>query len=269
MKKVFALLAILGVVAFGTTSTILAQEQETIQETAAPAVAPESSGQAATISVTEVEEEVVGLHKTMKIKFIEGNAGFMSMLALLLIFGLALCIERIIYLSLASVNTKKLLKDITDALDKNDVEGAKEVCRNTRGPVASILYQGLTRIDDGPEMVEKTVVSYGGVQMGLLERNVTWISLFISLSPMLAFLGTVVGMIMAFDKIQEVGDISPTVVAGGIKLALITTVFGLIIAAILQTFFNFILTKIEALTSEMEDCSISLLDIIVKYQLKK
>jgi len=265
MKKVFALLAILGVVAFGTTSTILAQEQET----AAPEVASESFEQAAAISITEIPEEVVGLHKTLKIKFIEGNAGFMSLLALLLIFGLALCIERIIYLSLASVNTKKLLAGISAALDKGDVEGAKEICRNTRGPVASILYQGLTRIDDGPEVVEKTVMSYGGVQMGLLERNVTWISLFISLSPMIAFMGTVIGMIMAFDKIQEVGDISPTVVAGGIKLALITTVFGLVIAATLQSFFNFILTKIEALTSEMEDCSISLLDIIVKYQLKK
>jgi len=269
MKKVFAILAILGVVAFGTTSTVLAQEPETTQEAAAaPSVAPQAPEQLESGSPV-VEDEVVGLHKTMKIKFIEGNAGFMSLLALLLIFGLALCIERIIYLSLASVNTKKLLAGISTALDKGDVEGAKEICRNTRGPVASIMYQGLTRIDEGPEVVEKTVVSYGGVQMGLLERNVTWISLFISISPMLAFMGTVVGMIMAFDKIQEVGDISPTVVAGGIKLALITTVFGLIIAMILQTFFNFILTKIEALTSEMEDCSISLLDIVVKYQLKK
>ena len=268
MKKAFAVLTILGVIAFGMTSTVLAQEPETTQETtqaAAPSVAPEASDS----GIPVAEESVVGLHKTMKIKFIEGNAGFMSLLALLLIFGLALCIERIIYLSLASVNTKKLLKGITGALDNNDVEGAKEICRNTRGPVASIMYQGLTRIEEGPEAVEKTVVSYGGVQMGLLEKNVTWISLFISISPMLAFMGTVVGMIMAFDKIQEVGDISPTVVAGGIKLALITTVFGLIIAMILQTFFNFILTKIEALTSEMEDCSISLLDIIVKYQLKK
>jgi biopolymer transport protein ExbB len=266
MKKVFAVLTILGVILLGMTSTVLAQDEyegtqeATVIETPAAPVAVQAAPQA---------EEVVGLHKTMKIKFIEGNAGFMSLLSLLLIFGLALCIERIIYLSLASVNTKKLLKKITEALDNGDVEEAKEVCRNTRGPVASILYQGLTRIDEGPEVVEKTVVAYGGVQMGLLEKNVTWISLFISLSPMLAFLGTVVGMIMAFDKIQEVGDISPTVVAGGIKLALITTVFGLIIAMILQTFFNFILTKIEALTAEMEDCSISLLDIIVKYQLRK
>jgi len=269
MKKVFAVLTILGVIVFGMTSTVSAQEYDeygTVQETAAPAVAaPSVTSQ----EVANQPEEVVGLHKTMKIKFIEGNAGFMSLLALLLIFGLALCIERIIYLSLASVNTKKLLKNISEALENNDVEEAKEVCRNTRGPVASILYQGLTRIEEGPEVVEKTVVAYGGVQMGLLEKNVTWISLFISISPMLAFMGTVVGMIMAFDKIQEVGDISPTVVAGGIKLALITTVFGLIIAMILQTFFNFILTKIEALTSEMEDCSISLLDIIVKYQLRK
>ena len=193
----------------------------------------------------------------------------MSFIALCLIFGLALSIERIIYLSLATVNTKKLLKDIESALDKDDVEAAKEVCRNTRGPVASILYQGLTRINEGPDVVEKSVISYGGVQMGLLEKNITWISLFIALSPMLGFLGTVVGMIMAFDKIQQAGDISPTIVAGGIKVALLTTVFGLIVAMILQVFFNFILTKIESLTSEMEDSSISLLDIIVKYQLRR
>ena len=267
MKKVFAVLTILGVILLGMTSTVLAESEYEATHEVAVTEAP--AAPAVQQAAPAAQEEVVGLHKTMKIKFIEGNAGFMSLLALLLIFGLALCIERIIYLSLATVNTKKLLKKISEALENNDVEGAKDVCRNTRGPVASILYQGLTRIDAGPDVVEKTVVAYGGVQMGLLERNVTWISLFISLSPMIAFMGTVVGMVMAFDKIQEVGDISPTVVAGGIKLALITTIFGLIIAAILQTFFNFILTKIEALTAEMEDCSISLLDIIVKYQLKK
>lgn len=251
MKKVFAVLAILGVMMFSVTS-VVAQEAPT----------------APTQENVQVEEEV-GMHKTLKIKFIEGDAGFMSFVALCLILGLALSIERIIYLSLASADTKKLLKGIESALDKNNVEEAKELCRNTRGPVASILYQGLTRIDEGTDVVEKTVVSYGGVQMGLLEKNVTWISLFIALAPMLGFMGTVIGMIQAFDKIQQMGDISATIVAGGIKVALLTTVFGLIVAMILQVFLNFILTRIEALTTEMEDSSISLLDIVVKYQLKK
>ena len=270
MKKVFAILTILGVIAFGVTSTVLAQEPETTQEEATvPSVAPQAPDQLESGSPVVEEEEVIGLHKALKIKFIEGGAGFMSFVALCLILGLALSIERIIYLSLASVNTKKLLKDIEDALEKDDEEGAKEICRNTRGPVASILYQGLSRIDEGPEVVEKTVVSYGGVQMGLLEKNTTWISLFIALAPMLGFMGTVIGMIMAFDKIQQMGDISASIVAGGIKVALLTTVFGLIVAMILQVFLNFILTKTEALTTEMEDSSISLLDIVVKYQLKK
>jgi len=183
-----------------------------------------------------------------------------------LILGLALSIERILYLSLSSVNTKKLLKDIEEALEENDVEKAKDKCRNTRGPIASIFYQGLMRVDDGVEMVEKTVTSYGSVQMGQLDKNVTWISLCIALAPMLGFMGTVIGMIQAFDKIQQVGDISATVVAGGIKVALLTTVGGLIVAMILQLFLNFILVKIEGMTTEMEDASISLLDIIVKHE---
>ena len=175
-------------------------------------------------------------------------------------------LARFLCLSLSSVNTKKLLKDIEDALAENDVEKAKDKCRNTRGPIASIFYQGLMRVDDGVEMVEKTVTSYGSVQMGQLDKNVTWISLCIALAPMLGFMGTVIGMIQAFDKIQAVGDISATVVAGGIKVALLTTVGGLIVAMILQLFLNFILVKIEGMTTEMEDASISLLDIIVKHE---
>jgi biopolymer transport protein ExbB len=183
-----------------------------------------------------------------------------------LIIGLALATQRIINLSLASINTKALLSKIEDAMENGDVEGAKDIARNTRGPIASIFYQGLSRVEEGADAVEKSVVSYGGVQMGLLEKNVTWISLCIALAPMLGFMGTVIGMIQAFDKIQQVGDISATVVAGGIKVALLTTVLGLIVAMILQVFLNFILTKIEALTTDMEDSSISLLDIIVKYE---
>lgn len=276
MKKTFTILAISGVIIFGITSIISAQEDSEIQETVLedtdeitddetePSFVSQFLEQ--TENSDDEEEEKVGVHQILKIKFIEGGAGFMGCIALCLIFGLSLCIERIIYLSLASINTKKLLAEIENALDKNDVERAKEVCRNTRGPVASIIYQGLSRLGEGVDVVEKSVISYGSVQMGLLEKNITWISLFIAIAPMLGFLGTVIGMVIAFDNIQQAGDISPTIVAGGIKVALLTTVFGLIVAMILQLFFNFILTKIETLTSEMEDSSISLLDIVVKYQ---
>ena len=209
-----------------------------------------------------------GIHKELKTKFIEGDAGFMALPAIALVIGLAFCIERIVYLSLAEVNAKKLLANLEAALEKGDVEGAKTIARNTRGPVASICYQGLMRIDEGLDVVERSVVSYGGVQAGYLEKGCSWITLFIAMAPSLGFIGTVVGMVMAFDDIQQAGDISPTVVAGGMKVALITTIFGLIVALVLQVFYNYILAKIEEITSQMEDSSITLLDIILKYNLK-
>jgi len=209
-----------------------------------------------------------GIHKELKTKFIEGDAGFMALPAIALVIGLAFCIERIVYLSLAEVNSKKLMGKIEAALEKGDVEGAKTIARNTRGPVASICYQGLMRIDEGLDVVERSVVSYGGVQAGYLEKGCSWITLFIAMAPSLGFIGTVVGMVMAFDDIQQAGDISPTVVAGGMKVALITTIFGLIVALVLQVFYNYILAKIEEITSQMEDSSITLLDIIMKYNLK-
>ena len=205
-----------------------------------------------------------GMYQALKTKFIEGGADFMSLVAIALIFGLAFCLERIIYLNLAETNSSKLLKGIEDALDKGDVEGAKAIARDTRGPIASIAYQGLMRIDQGIDVVEKSIVSYGGVQGGLLEKNMSWITLFIAMAPSLGFLGTVVGMIMAFDKIEQVGDISPTVVAGGMKVALITTV----VALILQIFYNYLLSKLEAILNQMEDASITLLDLVIKYNLK-
>lgn len=263
MKKLFAIIAVMGILSFGLTQAALAQE-----EAAAPAEQTEqvaAADEAAAPAETVVEG---GIHKEIKTKFIEGSADFMSLVAIALVLGLAFCIERIIYLSLAEVNTKKLLAAIEEALEKGDVEGAKTVCRNTRGPVASICYQGLMRIDEGLDVVERSVVSYGGVQSGYLEKGCSWITLFIAIAPSLGFLGTVIGMVMAFDKIQAAGDISPTVVAGGMKVALITTVFGLIVAMILQVFYNYILSKIEALTNDMEDSSISLLDMITKYNLK-
>lgn len=268
MKKLFALIALFGMLMVGASSNLIAQDTSTgtadstqVAETPAPAATP-----------TTPAEKSGGLsvaHYQVKTKFIEGGPGFMSSILLCLIIGLAVALERIIYLNLATTNTDKLLKKIEDALDSGGVEAAKEVCRNTRGPVASIFYQGLARADEGIDVVEKAVISYGGIQTGLLEKGLSWIALFIALSPMLGFLGTVIGMIVAFDNIQIAGDISPSLVAGGIKIALITTVFGLIVAIILQIFYNTILSKIDSISNSMEDASISLIDILVKHNLKK
>ncbi|MBN1462865.1 MAG: MotA/TolQ/ExbB proton channel family protein [Paludibacteraceae bacterium] len=263
MKKVFAIL-ILGVLTLGITLNLAAQEAAPVKVDSAQV---DSAATASEEAVAPAEAEG-GIHKALKIKFIEGGAGFMATVAFCLIFGLALAIERILYLSLASTNTKKLLEEIEAAIEKGGVSAAMEVCRNTRGPVASIFFQGLSRYDEGVDVVEKTVTSYGSVQLGLLEKNLSWITLFIALAPMLGFLGTVVGMIQAFDKIQQVGDISATVVAGGIKVALLTTVFGLIVAIILQIFYNYILSLVDKIVNDMEDSSISLLDIVVKYAKK-
>ncbi|MBQ1875076.1 MAG: MotA/TolQ/ExbB proton channel family protein [Paludibacteraceae bacterium] len=276
MKKVFATLTVLAMITFGNVAVMAqdaaapAQDEQKVEAPATDTAAVAEEAPAAEETVAEEaapaeEGGPVALHKTLKTKFIEGGAGFMAATLLCLVFGLALCIERIIYLSLSKTNTKKLLAEIEAALKKGGIEAALEVCRNTRGPVASIFYQGLSRYDEGIDVVEKTVSSYGGVQLGLLEKNLSWISLFISIAPSLGFLGTIIGMIAAFDKIQQVGDISATVVAGGIKVALLTTLLGLIIAIVLQLFYNYILSLIEGLVNEMEDSSISLLDLVVEY----
>jgi biopolymer transport protein ExbB len=274
MKKLFALIAVFGMLTMGASvfaqdtegdtpavddTTQVAQEEVVAETTAEETVAPE----------LEEEGGFKVLHTNLKTKFIEGGAGFMGAVLLTLIFGLALVFERVIYLSLATTNTEKLLLDVEAALDQGGVDAAKELCRNTRGPVASIFYQGLERADQGMEVVEKSVVSYGSVQMGLIEKNLSWISLFIAIAPMLGFMGTVIGMIDAFDSIQEQGDVSPTAVAGGIKIALITTVTGLIVAVILQIFYNYLVSKIDSIVNKMEDASISLIDIMVKHNLKK
>jgi len=212
-----------------------------------------------------VEEPI---HKVIKTKFIEGGAGFMASVLIALILGLAISIERVIYLGLASTNTDKLLNKVEDALNNGGIEAAKDVCRDTRGPVAGIFYQGLDRYDQGLDVVEKSIVSYGSVEMGRMERGVTWINLFIAISPMLGFMGTVIGMIQAFDSIQQAGDVSASLVAGGIKVALITTVTGLIAAMILQVFCNYILSKIESITNDMEDASIKFVDLLIRYNEK-
>lgn len=261
MKKLFSLLAISGMLFFGSAD-LFAQEEATSQ---APATENVQSG-------SQAQPEEVPIHKAIKTKFIEGGAGFMASVLICLIFGLSIAIERIIYLGLSSTNNKKLLQKVEDALNEGGIEAAKEVCKNTRGPVASIFYQGLDRYDDKKEnnidLIEKSVVSYGSVQMGQMESGVTWINLFIALSPMLGFMGTVIGMIQAFDSIEQAGDVSASLVAAGIKVALITTVTGLIAAIILQVFCNYILSKIESITNDMEDASISFIDILVKYQEK-
>ena len=210
-----------------------------------------------------------GFHQALKTKFIEGDAGFMSLVALALVIGLAFCIERIIYLSLSEINAKKFMTDLDERIMKGDIEGAKKLCRDTRGPVASICYQGLERVHESIDNIERSVVSYGSVQAANLEKGCSWITLFIAMAPSLGFLGTVIGMVMAFDQIQTAGDISPTIVASGMKVALLTTIFGIIVALILQVFYKYILSKIEHITSQMEESAITLLDVVMKYKLKK
>jgi biopolymer transport protein ExbB len=266
MKKLISLFVVAAMLTFAPFTLVVAQETETqandtevVEET-----------EATETVLTETEEEFVSEHKSfhqvLKEKFIEGGAGWMTPILICLILGLALVIERILYLNLATTNTKKLLLNLEDTLAAKGVEGAKELCRSTRGPIASIFYQGLDRINENIEIVEKSIVSYGGVQMSRLESNLTWISLFIAVAPMLGFTGTVIGMIQAFDSIEKAGDISPTVVAGGMKVALLTTVFGLITAIILQLLYNYLVAKIETLVNDMEDSSISFMDMVVKYK---
>ncbi len=279
MKKLFAIVAMLGVFAFGATQTVMAQEDavavadsaavvdSAAVDTAAVEEATDEATEAAEAAAPIVEEE--SFHKALKTKFIEGDAGFMSLVAIALVFGLAFCIERIIYLSLAEIDSKKLMADIEKLVNAGDIEGAKTLCRNTRGPIASICYQGLMRFNDGVEDVERSITAYGSVQASYLESGCSWITLFIAMAPSLGFLGTVIGMVMAFDDIQAAGDISPTIVAGGMKVALITTIFGIIVALILQVFYNYILSKIESITANMEEATISLLDMCMKYNLKK
>ena len=282
MKKILSILAIFGLLNLNAITAMAQDNTETTTELVNDSLATDSTMTDSTMTdstmadssdavddvaaLDEAEEpEEASFHQVLKEKFIEGGAGFMGIVLIALILGLALCIERIIYLNLATTDTDKLLADIDEALKgKKGMEGAKEVCRNTPGPVASIFYQGLERASEGIDMVEKSIVAYGSVQMGRLERNTSWISLFIALAPMLGFMGTVIGMIGAFDAIEANNNISPALVAGGIKVALLTTVFGLIVAMILQVFYNYIISKIDSLVNSMEDASITLIDILAR-----
>ena len=262
MKKLFMFLAVAGLMTF-TANIASAQD-----EGAAPAAQQVEEAEEV-VDLFAGSGEEVPLHQALKTKFIEGGAGFMSLIIICLIIGMALAIERILYLAFSKTNNTKLLDSVEAALEKGGIEEAKKVCRETRGPVAIIFDQGLLRADQGVDVVEKTIVSYGGVQMSLMENGLSWIGLFISIAPSLGFLGTVIGMIQAFDAIQAAGDISPNVVAGGMKVALITTVGGLIVAMILQIFYNYIIAKIDALSIDMEDSSIRFVDTMVKYNNKK
>ncbi len=264
MRKVCAYLSIVMLLTLGLSSAVFAQDAKAAEtETTVSATESAVEEQPAAVEQPAPATEQ-SFHQVLKTKYIEGGVGWMTPILLCLILGLALVIERIIYLNLATTNADKLLKKIEGRIVAGDVEGAKDVCRNTRGPVASIFYQGLSRIDNGLEDVEKSLTSYGGVQMARLESNMVWISLFIAIAPSFGFLGTVVGMVQAFDDIEKAGDISPTVVAGGMKVALLTTVFGLITALALQICYNYLLSKIEGLVSTMEDSSITFMDILVK-----
>ncbi|WP_298761382.1 MotA/TolQ/ExbB proton channel family protein [uncultured Psychroserpens sp.] len=259
MKRLFSILAIACIMAF---STVNASTTAYTVEAATTAVTTSFQGD----ETPATADEEKSFTQVVKERFIEGGPFFMGIVLLCLILGLAIAIERIIYLNLATTNSKKLTANVEDALNSGGIEAAKEVCRNTKGPVASIFYQGLDRADEDLDAAEKAVVAYGGVQMGQLEKNVSWISLFIALAPMLGFMGTVLGMIDAFDKIEAAGDMNPSLVAGGIKVALLTTVFGLIVAIILQIFYNYIISKIDSIVNDMEDASISLMDLLVRHK---
>ena len=269
MKKLVAFLTVAGMLTFGVINTVIAQDQAAAQteQTATDTTAQAADTTAAAPAEALVADETdapESFHQVLKQKFIDGGPIWMFPILLCLIIGLGLVIERILYLNLSTTNTQKLLNKIETALETEGVGAAKEICKNTRGPVASVFYQGLDRYNEGIEMVEKSIVAYGGVLTGRLEANLSWIALFIALGPMLGFLGTVVGMVQAFDDIQAAGDISPTIVAGGMKVALITTVFGLIVAIILQVFYNYLLSKVEGILNSMEDATISFMDILVK-----
>jgi len=261
MKKLFALIAIFCTVSLCSLSLAYAQSNQS-SDSAATATTETQAETPAEEPSAPVKE--VGFRQQMKDKFIEGGYEFMVPILLVLILGIALSIERIIYLNMSAINTQKFLKNVENALSSGGIEEAKNVCRSTSGPVAGVFLEGLNRVDEGIEIVEKSIVSYGGVEMSKMEKGMTWLNLCIALAPMLGFLGTVIGMILAFDAIEAAGDISPSIVAGGMKVALITTVFGLIVAIILQVFYNYIISKIDSLVGDMEEASIDFIDLLVK-----
>ncbi len=278
MKKYFAIVAMVAACTFGMTPSVMAQDEaadeaaatEQVDSAAVDSIAVDSveaDAPAVEETVAPVEEEE-GLHKTLKTKFIEGDAGFMSLVAIALVLGLAFCIERVIYLTLAQVNTRKFMATLAEKVKANKIDEAIDFCAKTRGPVAQISKKAMLNLnsDDQNDIatIERSINIEAEVQGAYLEENCSWITLFIAMAPSLGFLGTVIGMVQAFDDIERAGDISPTVVAGGMKVALITTIFGIIVALVLQVFYNYILSRVEALNSNMEEAAMSLLDMCVK-----
>lgn len=273
MKKLLICMAlawVLAVPSMGQQTAPTAKDSTELVKSDTLAVVADSAMAAIDAELSEADamgaEEGGGLHKQLKRKFIEGSAGFMSLVALALVLGLAFCIERLIYLTLAEINAHKLMADIDAKLEQGDVEGAKDICRDTRGPVASICYQGLLHIKEPLEQIDRQLTNYGAVLVSGMEKGCSWIRLFITVAPSLGFLGTVIGMVMAFDRIQTAGDISPTIVAEGMKVALITTIFGIIVAIVLQFFYSYIISKIDRLTAQMEESAVTLTDSIAKYK---
>lgn len=285
MKKILALILALGMMfpfsvaiaqdsdsANADAQVEISSEDDSDAEAAAAAAAgaeKNEEGDAGASADKKKDETTLTTYQIVKKKFIEGKAKFMALPLICLILGLAIALERLITLALSSGSVNKFVDEVEAALQSGGIEAAKDVCRNTRGPVASIFYQGLDRTEEGIEMVEKAVVSYGSVQMGQMEKGMVWISLFIALAPMLGFMGTVIGMIQAFDDIESAGDISPAVVAGGIKVALLTTVAGLIVAMVLQVFYNLLISFIDGIVNKMDDASIRLVDMLIKSNLVK
>ena len=276
MKRLFFLFALIGLLCFAQASFAQTSVTSDSVQSATTAVADEMAAANDSMAVMTAELDAIdegnetetggSLHKQLKTKFIDGNVTFMSLVALALVLGLAFCIERIIYLTLSEIKTHQLMADIEQRLKANDVEGAKTLCRNTRGPVASVCYQGLLHIQQPIDAIERSITNFGGLQTANLEKGCSWIKLFIAMAPSLGFLGTVIGMVMAFDQIQQAGDIGPTIVAQGMKVALITTIFGIVVALVLQLFYSYILSKIERLTAQMEEAAIILLDLITTYK---
>jgi biopolymer transport protein ExbB len=272
MKKLFAIVALVAACSFAMTQNVMAQEEEAAVEAVDSAAADSAAVEEAAPQQEEAapieEEESEGIHKALKTKFIEGGADFMSLVAIALVLGLAFCIERVIYLSLAQINTRKFTADLADLVAAGKVQEAINLAANTRGPVAQVSRKALECLNSKDQndiaTIERTINMEAEVQGSYLEENCSWITLFIAMAPSLGFLGTVIGMVMAFDQIQKAGDISPTVVAGGMKVALITTIFGIVVALILQVFYNFILARVEALTGNMEEAAQELLVMCVK-----
>lgn len=247
-------------------STSVGQQPTSLGDTPADSLFDEQLDDEAEAEEDSTPAEAPGFHKMLKTKFIEGDASFMSLVALALVLGLAFCIERIIYLNLSEINARKFMTDLDKLVVSGNVEEAKDLCANTRGPIASICQEGLARISEPMENIERSISAHGTIQSANLEKGFSWITLFIAIAPSLGFLGTVIGMVMAFEQIQLAGDINPSIVAAGMKVALITTIFGIIVALILQLFYNYLLSKADSITAQMEESAVSLLDTISKYK---